>query len=148
MGTAGSGNGSQRKSPKRCNRCGKNKQQTDESKFRQQRNEDTHHKPTRPTKWGITTAKTKTLETAGRPHTENHKKQCTLVIGDTNARLHGHMSEVEKAIIGPHCFEPSRLNTQGSKEEELDNRQELVDFCLKAGTYCQTLSSKHPTNTR
>ena len=36
------------------------------------------------------------------------KKQCTLVIGDTNARLHRHMSEVEKAIIGPHCFQPSR----------------------------------------
>ena len=58
-------------------------------------------------------------------------KQCTIIVGDTNARLHGRMNETEHEIIGKHCFEVGRENICSLKDEELDNREELVDFCIK-----------------
>ena len=59
--------------------------------------------------------------------------QPVIIVGDTNARLHGRLNDVEEEVIGKHCFHPSMDNIRNLQEEEMYNRQELVDFCIKNG---------------
>ena len=59
------------------------------------------------------------------PHTNP-----TYTLGDANARLHGCSTDVERLCTGHHVFGRGAQHVQNLSEEQLDNRQFLIDFCL------------------
>ena len=73
------------------------------------------------------------------------KEKVVMIVGDTNARLHGRKNELEEAVIGNHCFAENRSLIDAQKETEAENREELVDFCIKNGfVVSNTYSGSHP----
>ena len=96
---------------------------------------------------------------SGCPNGGNHKhwgklekalnkvpSTCPVIIpGDTNARLYGRMNELEEEAIGPHAFCLNKEHIHQLKSEEFENRQELVDFCIKNGlVISNTFFEKQP----
>ena len=56
----------------------------------------------------------------------------TYVLGDANARLHGCVNEVEEQCIGHHVFGYGAQHVGSLPEDQKENRQLLIDFCLFA----------------
>ena len=81
---------------------------------------------------------------SGRPHEEKTHHWETLqnildrqsrniptyILGDTNARLHGRISEVENECVGRHVFGFGAQHVHNLAEEQRENRQLLIDFCV------------------
>ena len=60
----------------------------------------------------------------------NPRNAPTYVLGDSNARLHGCTSDLEQQYIGPYVFGHGAEHVNLLPEEQRDNRQHLVDFCV------------------
>ena len=56
----------------------------------------------------------------------------TYILGDANARLHGCVNEVEEQCIGHHVFGYGAQHVGSLPEDQKENRQLLIDFCLFA----------------
>ena len=54
----------------------------------------------------------------------------TFILGDTNARLHGSTSQVEDQVMGRYTFGYGSQHVPDLPEEQRDNRQFLIDFCI------------------
>ena len=54
----------------------------------------------------------------------------TFVVGDANARLHGRAHEIEETVVGPHVFGWGQGFVTRLPEEQLENRQLMIDFCI------------------
>ena len=54
----------------------------------------------------------------------------TFILGDTNARLHGSISQVEDQDMGRYTFGYGSQHVPDLPEEQRDNRQFLIDFCI------------------
>ena len=54
----------------------------------------------------------------------------TIVLGDANARLHGRLNEIEKSVVGPHVFGFGNDFIDSLPEDQKENRQFLVDYCI------------------
>jgi hypothetical protein len=55
----------------------------------------------------------------------------TYIIGDTNARIHGPINDMEELIIGKHTFGKGPEHVPNLPPEQRENRQALIDFCVK-----------------
>ena len=53
-----------------------------------------------------------------------------FIVGDANARLHGPAHEIEETVIGPHVYGWGQGFVTRLPEEQLENRQLFIDFCI------------------
>lgn len=81
---------------------------------------------------------------SGRPVAENEKhwdnlqqilstktrQAPVILLGDTNARIHGRVSDIEGSVVGRHVFGHGNHYVQELPEEQRENRQMLMDFCI------------------
>ena len=81
---------------------------------------------------------------SGRPHEEkthhwetlenildHHSRTIpTYILGDANARIHGRISEIENECVGRHVFGFGAQHVHALTEEQRENRQLLIDFCV------------------
>ena len=82
---------------------------------------------------------------SGRPTDEKHhhweqlqeivankpRQTPTYIWGDCNARLHGRVSVEEERVVGAHVFGVGPAHVQEMPEDQRENRQCLIDFCLE-----------------
>ena len=54
----------------------------------------------------------------------------TIVLGDANARLHGRLNEIEESVVGPHVFGFGNDFINSLPEDQKENHQFLVDYCI------------------
>ena len=66
-----------------------------------------------------------------------------ILLGDTNAHIHGRVSDIEGSVVGRHVFGHGNHYVQELPEEQRENRQMLMDFCISNNlTISNTFSEK------